>query len=88
MSATTTAVKVNDFEWETYEGETEGVYGDYEYEVGIAAAAKGSLKWGETASNVRAWIAYGAGRVEIARGEAKDLRTAKRDAVAAINAAA
>ena len=81
-----TQIKAKDFEWDAYEGEVDGIYGDYEYEIGISAAVKGN-RWGERASNIRTWIAYGPGRVEIARGDSDGLRAAKRDAIAAVNAA-
>lgn len=71
--------------WDTFEGMTEGYNGAGALVVEIGPAGKEtatSVKWGERVQPGRPWAAY-LESGKIVRGRAADLRTAKREALAA-----
>jgi hypothetical protein len=69
-------------EWETYEGETQAYLEDGR-EITISAPTRYS-RWGGQDDNTRTWTIVDDNNQIIARGTAKDLRAAKKAAIAAL----
>lgn len=78
-------IKVKDFDWETYDGETEGGSMHHDWEVRISARPTAKdIRWGAKDTNVRTWTVSDAAG-EVATGEADGVRACKTAAIAAIN---
>ena len=77
--------KSSDFKWDTYDGETSGVFGNYDYEIGISARPTAKdIRWGSQDTNVRSWILEADGKV-IEAGMADGLQACKKAAIEALN---
>lgn len=79
-------ILAKNFEWETYDGLTEGTLdeGDvWSIEISARPTAK-DIRWGSEDTNVRAWTLYRDYR-EVAMGNADGVRACKKEALDRLN---
>lgn len=72
-------------DWEVYEGAVSAVVGDHEIEISALQDRSSAAKWGESFTSGREWFVFDAGNNIVAKGRSRDLREAKRDALATLS---
>lgn len=79
-------LKASQFEWDTFDGEVQGIYGNLDWEIYISARVTSKdVRWGAEETNVRTWVVSDEKNNTVASGQADGVRACKKDALAALN---
>lgn len=79
-------ILAKDFQWENYDGQTEGYSMDHDWEIMIQARPTAKdIRWGEKDTNVRTWSVYNGDLSTVIYGEADGVRACKKEALDRLN---